>query len=137
MKKQLDDTTIANELRGASLFFRPRNAAAPAAPAHTTSESSAPPPTPSRTTVPTSDHPPVRAVAPAPSRRTIARCSFELFQDQMDCLRRFALEEKLAGAPGSMSEMVRTALDRYIAERADGTDVSDEANRTHGRTGGP
>ena len=49
-------------------------------------------------------------------RRAIARKSFEVFQDQFDTLKRLALEDQLRGGKGNMSEMVREALDRFIAE---------------------
>ncbi len=61
--------------------------------------------------------PPVVPYARTPVRRTITRYAFEFFQDQIDSLRRFALEEKTQGEKGSMSEMVREALDMYIAKR--------------------
>ena len=43
--------------------------------------------------------------------RIVARNSFEIYEDQMDDLRREAYEEKLAGGTGSMSKMVRDAID--------------------------
>ncbi len=70
------------------------------------------------------DTPPARTTADpnarVPVRRTIARCSFEIFQDQMDWLRQVSLTDKLAGGKGSMSEMVREALDRYRAAHESG-----------------
>jgi len=57
--------------------------------------------------------PPVR-----PSRRTITRCAFELYQDQLDDLRELALRDKQSGGKGSMSAMVREAIDRRLAESA-------------------
>jgi hypothetical protein len=57
--------------------------------------------------------PPVR-----PSRRTITRCAFELYQDQLDQLRELALREKQDGGRGSMSAMVREAIDHRLAESA-------------------
>ncbi len=58
------------------------------------------------------------AIAPGRplDRRAIARKSFEVFQDQFDSLKRLALEDQLRGGKGNMSEMVREALDRFIAE---------------------
>ena len=50
-------------------------------------------------------------------RRLITRKSFELFQDQFDTLKRLSLHDQLQGGKGSMSEMVREALDRFIAEK--------------------
>ena len=52
-----------------------------------------------------------------PARRTITRYAFEFFQDQIETLRSLSLEEKFRGEPGSMSEMVREALDTYLAKR--------------------
>lgn len=50
-------------------------------------------------------------------RRTITRYAFEIYQDQVEAFRRFALEDKMQGGKGSMSEMVRAALDSYIAKK--------------------
>jgi hypothetical protein len=52
-----------------------------------------------------------------PLRRTITRYAFEIYQDQIETFRRFALEDKMRGGKGSMSEMVREALDTYIAKK--------------------
>ena len=59
------------------------------------------------------------AVAPGRplDRQAIARKSFEVFQDQFDTLKRLALEDQLQGGKGNMSEMVREALDRFIADQ--------------------
>ncbi|MFN8478203.1 MAG: hypothetical protein U0074_10350 [Kouleothrix sp.] len=55
----------------------------------------------------------------ADGRRTITRYAFEIYQDQVEAFRRFALEDKMQGGKGSMSEMVRAALDSYIAKKPD------------------
>ncbi len=52
-----------------------------------------------------------------PYARTLTRVPFELYQDQLDTLRRFSLDEKAHGEKGSMSQMAREALDMYIAKR--------------------
>jgi hypothetical protein len=54
-------------------------------------------------------------------RRTITRYAFEIYQDQVETFRHLALEEKMRGGKGSMSEMVREALDAYIAKKKEGT----------------
>lgn len=59
---------------------------------------------------------PERANAPT-GKRVIQRASFEMYQDQMRTLRRFSAEAMMDGEKGSMSEMVRTAVDEYIAKR--------------------
>jgi len=51
-----------------------------------------------------------------PLRRAITRCAFEVYQDQLERLRDLALREKHAGGRGSMSAMVREAIDRRLAQ---------------------
>ena len=53
-------------------------------------------------------------------RRIITRNSFEIYEDQMDALRRVAYEERLQGGVGSMSKMVREAIDTYLGKRKAG-----------------
>jgi hypothetical protein len=55
---------------------------------------------------------PVRA-----SARTLARIPFEIYQDQHATLKQFSLGAQTRGEKGSMSQMVREALDVYIAGR--------------------
>jgi hypothetical protein len=45
------------------------------------------------------------------------RHPFDIYQDQYDSLQRLALEERKQGGVGSMSAMVREALDWIIAEK--------------------
>ena len=47
----------------------------------------------------------------------ITRYAFEFYQDQLDWLRTTSLEEKTRGEQGSMSKMVREALDLYITKK--------------------
>lgn len=49
-------------------------------------------------------------------RRIITRNSFEIYEDQMDNLRERAFQEKRQGKIGSMSAMVREAIDHYLAK---------------------
>ena len=72
----------------------------------------APPPGPSPEV-----RPPVVPSVRTPGRRSITRYALEFFQDQIESLRGFALEEKFRGEKGSMSQMVREAVDAYIAKR--------------------
>lgn len=55
--------------------------------------------------------------ARTPGRRTITRYAFDIFQDQVESLRDFSLEEKIRGEKGSMSQMVREAIDAYLTKR--------------------
>jgi hypothetical protein len=64
-----------------------------------------------------SGSPSVRAYARTPVRRQLTRYAFEFYQDQVEELRRISLEEKIQGGKGSMSEMVREAIDKYLAQK--------------------
>ncbi len=67
---------------------------------------------------------PVRANARTPVRpngkRIITRNAFEIYEDQMDRLRKISLEEKMNGKLGSMSAMVREAIDAYLEKKSSG-----------------
>jgi len=45
------------------------------------------------------------------------RHAFEIYFDQYESLVRLAAEDRMSGGMGSMSQMVREALDQLIAER--------------------
>ncbi len=66
------------------------------------------------------DRPDARSIARPGTRpigrRTLGRVAFEFYLDQVDALRRLSLEQKLRGEKGSMSEMVREAIDQYLAK---------------------
>lgn len=66
--------------------------------------------------------PPVRAVPLVPPGATAKRIMkqrhpFDIYQDQYDALRDLATEDRKQGGFGSMSAMVRQALDTFIAQR--------------------
>ena len=67
---------------------------------------------------------PERANARTPVRpngkRIITRNAFEIYEDQMDRLRKISLEEKMNGKLGSMSAMVREAIDAYLQRKPTG-----------------
>ena len=67
---------------------------------------------------------PERANARTPVRpngkRIITRNAFEIYEDQMDRLRKISLEEKMNGKLGSMSAMVREAIDSYLQRKSSG-----------------
>ncbi len=109
MKKQLKVDVITNELRGNSAFFPRYKKEQAAAPAPQTPV--VPPGTPL-------ERANARTPERANGRRIITRNSFEIYEDQMDSLRERAFQEKRQGKVGSMSAMVREAIDRYLA-RAD------------------
>ena len=62
-----------------------------------------------------------RANAPTDQRpdgkRIITRNSFEIYEDQMDSLRKISYKEKMEGELGSMSSMVREAIDNYLQNK--------------------
>ena len=124
MKKKADEQAIISELRRGSVFFQP--AADPGAPAEPgTPEPADVPPTPASTPAPGTslaeprplDRPAVRSEG----RRKKKRHPFEFYEDQLATLKQWSLEEQLEGGEGSMSEMVREAVDAYIAKRRNGS----------------
>jgi hypothetical protein len=78
----------------------------------------------------TEEKPEASAVHPIPERvnartpvrpngkRIITRNSFEIYEDQMDALRKLSLQEKMEGKLGSMSQMVREAIDAYLKDKS-------------------
>jgi hypothetical protein len=46
-----------------------------------------------------------------------SRHPFDIYRDQYEALQQLALEERMRGGVGSMSAIVREALDKIIAER--------------------
>ena len=65
---------------------------------------------------------PERATARPPVRpsgkRIITRNSFEIYEDQMESLRKLSFQEKMEGKLGSMSQMMREAIDDYLKKRS-------------------
>ena len=65
---------------------------------------------------------PERANARTPVRpsgkRIITRNSFEIYEDQMESLRKLSFQEKMEGKLGSMSQMMREAIDDYLKKRS-------------------
>ena len=63
---------------------------------------------------------PVRPVLPVPPKRVMKqRWPVDIYQDQYESLQRLALEDRMQGGVGSMSAMVREALDKLINEKND------------------
>lgn len=62
---------------------------------------------------------PVRDVRPGvTSRRKIkSRHPFDIYEDQVEQLRILSMEDRMRGGAGSMSAMVREAIDAYIAKK--------------------
>jgi hypothetical protein len=99
-KKRYDIAHLTNELaEGKSLFFSdPPKREEPTRQQNTVA--------PERANAPTGER--------ANGKRIITRNSFEIYEDQMDSLRERSYEEKRAGKVGSMSAMVRDAIDAFL-----------------------
>jgi len=50
-------------------------------------------------------------------RKIRRRHPFDIYEDQFERLRQLSIQEQAKGGVGSMSEMVREALDTYLAEK--------------------
>ncbi|MEU0214321.1 hypothetical protein ABZ281_04080 [Streptomyces sp. NPDC006265] len=110
MNKKLDIGNIRSDLEGSSFFSRPVREPSSLVPESGTFPKLADHNLPVRP----NDRPPVRP----PGKRIITRNSFELYEDQMDSLRDLAYLEKRQGKMGSMSAMVRQAIDNYLQEHS-------------------
>lgn len=95
MRKNLDESTIVNELRGQSAFFRP-----------------APQPT-ERTEIRSEKRTEFRTEA-LPIRRRTKRYSFEFYDDQLTKLKRLKREAEDRGENVTLSDMARAAVDQYL-----------------------
>jgi hypothetical protein len=65
-----------------------------------------------RTTVP-----PVPPVPPTSRRKIKQRHPFDIYADQLESLKQLSLEDRMRGGMGSMSAMVREAIDDLIAKK--------------------
>ena len=105
MRKKLNETAVVNELRGASVYF----------PRPTAEDEEQQPSSPPVEQSPAPVLDPVRPVRPA--RRQMKRHPFDIYYDQLERLQQLSLEDRRDGGDGSMSRMVREALDRYLTEQ--------------------
>jgi hypothetical protein len=122
MTKKLNITSITNELEGSAFF--PSKKTPSVSP---TRQSIGDEPKSPEVTMPTTEPRqlvPERANAPTSQRpngkRIITRNSFEIYEDQMGSLRTLSYQEKMEGKLGSMSGMVREAIDNYLQRRTPG-----------------
>ena len=124
MSKKFNVNTIVNERRNeldSSPLFQIKSPPAPTQDA----DKSTITPLPEKTIV--QEKQPLQDIPERPNARTpvrpnakriITRNSFEIYEDQMDALRKHSFQEKMEGKLGSMSQMVRDALDAYLKDRA-------------------
>ncbi len=115
MTKKLNTDAIKNEL-AESVFFRrpPQTGSAPAPP------SSVPVAPAGGKSLPVLPVLPVRVVPPKarPGRRVMKqRHPFDIYEDQYHSLQELSLADRKRGGMGSMSAMVRQALDELIAKK--------------------
>jgi hypothetical protein len=110
MTKTLNTDAISRDLEGSAFF--PSRRAAPS--------SSAAPPVSSlpgiSTPVPPSPVPDGVPRTPVPPTKRVMRQRqpFDIWQDQYETLKRIADDERARGLPGSMSRMIRDAIDAYL-----------------------
>jgi hypothetical protein len=131
-KKNLNIEAVANEISGGSLFFQKQNDEKKEVVKKEATLLKNPPTARNNLSKPIKKQkdikskqaenvrvrPSVDTYARTPVRkRTITRYSFEFFQDQLETLKKFSLEEQMRGERGSMSQMVREAVDAYISKR--------------------
>jgi hypothetical protein len=123
MSKKLTITAITNDLEGSAFFPGKKPSplshipqpVAQSRPSEKVKADVVTPPIESNPQIPE------RANAPTPQRpngkRIITRNSFEIYEDQMDSLRKLSYQEKMEGKLGSMSGMVREAIDTYLLKK--------------------
>ena len=116
MTKKLNTAAITNELAESAYFRRPQR-----------EQPEVDPPTPlpekpivqeKQSDQDISERVNARTPVRPNGKRIITRNSFEIYEDQMDSLRKLSLQEKMDGKIGSMSQMVREAIDAYLKEKS-------------------
>src|SRR3954468_5408346 len=107
MKKKLNIEAVSSELRGSSAFFPGYKAG-----------NDTPAPTAKPTETRTVERSTARTTVRPNGKRIITRNSFEIYEDQMDLLRERSFQEKRQGKLGSMSAMVRDAIDAFLAKKS-------------------
>jgi hypothetical protein len=116
MSKKLNITAIQNELSGGSAFFPGyENNRKPVTPPakKPASAKTVTPVLPGREVLPVPPVPPVRG----DKRVMRSRHPFDIYEDQYQSLKALSLQERMQGGVGSMSAMVREAIDTFIEKR--------------------
>ncbi len=118
MSKKLNIAGIQNELSGGSAFFpsyqnRPEPVEEPAEKVASTVVAQGTIVSPVRPV------PPVRVGEEKPRQKRVmkSRHPFDIYEDQYISLRDLAMRERMQGGVGSMSAMVREAIDAFIEKR--------------------
>jgi len=123
MKKRLNADAIANELAG-SVFFPSKVVNNPSTKpdeerraSSESTERKEVSPTPIEPSKEPQPYAPYVRTPRTGTKRLIIRHPFELYQDQVEALRQLSVEERKEGGTGSMSRMVRDAIDEYLKEK--------------------
>jgi hypothetical protein len=124
MSKKLNITGITNDLEG-SAFFPSKSVPSPIQKTNTAVKKEPLPEkkeikekTPVPLVPPVRVEPPVLPVPPNSKKRVMKqRHPFDIYQDQYESLKDLALEDRKQGGLGSMSAMVREAIDELIVKK--------------------
>lgn len=146
MKKTLNETVVANELKGGSLFFANRSDAngkesktsantrtaervnertADDANGRTAEHPNERPDeqantrTGERPNERTGERPNAQTKSPKPTERAITRYSFQFYKDQLTQLKRLRAQKELQGEPCHLSDLVRQAIDDFLAKEGE------------------
>ena len=76
------------------------------------------PPITDRAIARSGDDPMTRSPDRVTNKRLLVRRAFEWYEDQLAALKRLSLQQQMDGKEGSMSAMVREALDDYLKKRS-------------------
>lgn len=116
-KRRPNADKITNELAGGSAFFR--KSPPPTDPQPTPEQVAKPEPISPASIMEVAPRTPDRPVLP--KRRQMIRHSFEVHLDQLERLRDLADAQRERGELGSMSRMVRDAIDRLLNDHPSDT----------------
>ncbi len=120
-KKNLNADGLLNELKGNSSFFPVRHPEPiqQEQPVITKEIQSSTPVRDVPPALPVPSVPLERDVRPEPIKKRIMkqRHPFDIYHDQYEALKKFADQDRRQGGMGSMSAMVREALDTFIATK--------------------
>jgi hypothetical protein len=114
---------LKSSLQGMPAIQRPQRTTPPTlSPTPTKPEDKAPEasretPLPDRPTARPSSDATSRPTDRPTGRRLLVRRGFEWYEDQLAALKKLSLEEQMEGRDGSMSAMVRQAVDDYLKKR--------------------
>lgn len=124
-KKRADTSKVANELRGSAFFQDPEPTDVTPAEALSPTSMEVPVAEPIKNVIP-NDQPVERSNGQPDARpggrtyartpvRSVTRYAFEFYFDQIDELKQRSLDDRILCGSGNMSQMVRQAVDEYLA----------------------